>query len=106
MHDLFSRMKVWEHGLATLAVPVGAMDWSRISTPPPVSCPWTCRKAPQGIQQLVDNDEDGDASSDDEVGLELELAVELEDVEFIGDLDRLIGDGDCSEGEGADDVII
>ena len=97
MHDLFSRMKVWEHGLATLAVPVGAMDWSRISTPPPVSHPWTCRKAPQGIRQLVDKDE---------VGLELEPAVELEDVEFIGDLDRLIGDGDCSEGEGADDVII
>jgi hypothetical protein len=92
-------MRMWEHDLASIPVPVGAMDWSKISTPPPVDRLWTCRKAPQGIRELVDKDEDGDASSDDGDGVELEPVAELEDAEFIGDLDCVIGDGDWSEGE-------
>ncbi|KAF9509942.1 hypothetical protein BS47DRAFT_1364932 [Hydnum rufescens UP504] len=88
-------MKTWERSLATITIPVGAVDWSRISMPPPVNHPWTCRKALQGIPQLGERDEDGDASSDDDDGVELEPVAELEDVRFLGDLDCLIGLRQC-----------
>ncbi|KAF9506410.1 hypothetical protein BS47DRAFT_1367378 [Hydnum rufescens UP504] len=100
--NLCAWMKTWERSLATITIPVGAVDWSRISMPPPVNHPWTCRKALQGIPQLGERDEDGDVSSDDDDGVELEPVAELEDVRFLGDLDRLIGEGDWSEGEGQD----
>ncbi|KAF9515416.1 hypothetical protein BS47DRAFT_1360995 [Hydnum rufescens UP504] len=96
----------WECSLATITIPVGAVDWSQISMPPPVNHPWTCRKALQGIPQLGERDEDGDASSDDDDGVELEPVAELEDVGFLGDLDHLIGEGDWSEGEGQDNVMV
>ncbi|KAF9508417.1 hypothetical protein BS47DRAFT_1416606 [Hydnum rufescens UP504] len=96
----------WECSLATITIPVGAVGWSQISMPPPVNHPWTCRKALQGIPQLGERDEDGDASSDDDDGVELEPVAELEDVGFLGDLDRLIGEGDWSEGEGQDNVMV
>ncbi|KAF9512853.1 hypothetical protein BS47DRAFT_1362883 [Hydnum rufescens UP504] len=99
-------MKTWEHSLATITIPMGAVDWSHISMPPPVNHPWTCRKALQGIPQLGERDEDGDASSDDNDGVELEPVAELEDVRFLGDLDCLIGEGDWSEGEGQDNVMV
>ncbi|KAF9511788.1 hypothetical protein BS47DRAFT_1363554 [Hydnum rufescens UP504] len=99
-------MKTWECSLATITIPVGAVDWSWISMPPPVNHPWTCRKALQGIPQLGERDEDGDASSDDDDGVELEPVAELEDVRFLGDLDCLIGEGDWSEGEGQDNVMV
>ncbi|KAF9509256.1 hypothetical protein BS47DRAFT_1397043 [Hydnum rufescens UP504] len=106
LHVLFNRMKTWERSLATITMPVGAVDWSRISMPPPVNHPWTCRKALQGIPQLGERDEDGDTSSDDDDGVELEPVAELEDVGFLGDLDHLIGEGDWSEGEGQDNVMV
>ncbi|KAF9516738.1 hypothetical protein BS47DRAFT_1360174 [Hydnum rufescens UP504] len=99
-------MKTWECSLATITIPVGTVDWSQISMPPPVNHPWTCRKALQGIPQLGERDEDGDTSSDDDDGVELELVAELEDVRFLGDLDHLIGEGDWSEGEGQDNVMV
>ncbi|KAF9512613.1 hypothetical protein BS47DRAFT_1363025 [Hydnum rufescens UP504] len=99
-------MKVWECSLAPITIPVGAVDWSGISMPPPVSHPWTCRKIPQGIPQLGERDEDGDASSNDDKGVELELVAELEDIGFLGDLDHLTGEGDWSEGEGQDNLIV
>jgi hypothetical protein len=102
LHVLFNRMKMWECSLATITIPAGVVDWSRISMPPPVNHPWTCRKAPQGIPQLGERDEDGDASSDDDDRVDLEPVAELEDVGFLGDLDHLIDEGDWSEGEGQD----
>ncbi|KAF9514330.1 hypothetical protein BS47DRAFT_1361837 [Hydnum rufescens UP504] len=107
VHNVFKFSNgTWERSLATITIPVGAVDWSWISMPPPVNHPWTCRKALQGIPQLGERDEDGDTSSDDDDGVELELVAELEDVRFLGDLDRLIGEGDWSEGEGQDNVMV
>ncbi|KAF9511567.1 hypothetical protein BS47DRAFT_1363715 [Hydnum rufescens UP504] len=99
-------IKTWECSLATITIPVGTVDWSWISMPPPVNHPWTCRKALQGIPQLGERDGDGDVSSDDDDGVELEPVAELEDVRFLGDLDHLIGEGDWSEGEGQDNVMV
>ncbi|KAF9505445.1 hypothetical protein BS47DRAFT_1368065 [Hydnum rufescens UP504] len=89
-----------------ITIPMGAVDWSHISMPLPVNHPWTCRKALQGIPQLGERHEDGDMSSDDDDGVELEPVAELEDVRFLGDLDHLIGEGDWSEGEGQDNVMV
>ena len=75
-------------------VPTGAVDWCEISPPPSINHLWACREAPQNIQGPVDNIEDGDASSDDDDGFELEPVVELEDVGFIGDLDCILGEGE------------
>ncbi|KAF9515783.1 hypothetical protein BS47DRAFT_1360747 [Hydnum rufescens UP504] len=70
-------MKTWEHSLATITIP----------------------ESPTRHPTAGERDEDGDVSSDDDDGVELEPVAELEDVRFLGDLDHLIGEGDWSEGE-------
>jgi hypothetical protein len=87
-------LRTWERHLVNVPVPAGAKDWNNIPIPPPVDRSWMCRKAPQAAREPVDNDADGDASSDDEDDAELEPAAEMEDVGFIGELDRVFDDSE------------
>jgi hypothetical protein len=96
MHTLFDWLKTWEYHLATVPVPADAKDWGTISIPPPIDRSWKCRTLRQHSGDSVDKDDDGDASSDDDEIIELEPAAELEDAEFIGNLDRVMDDCDVS----------
>ena len=92
-------MKIWECDLAMATAPVAAVNWGVISEPPPVYHLQRCsRQVSQGTFIPID-EEDGDVSSDDEDGVELEHAEELEDPGFLADLDCMFGDGDylCQE---------
>jgi hypothetical protein len=65
----YDSMKIWEHDLAAATLPIAVMN-------------------------VPIDKEDGDASSDDEDGVELEPAEELEDPGFLADLDCVFGDSD------------
>ncbi|KAF9509941.1 hypothetical protein BS47DRAFT_1364931 [Hydnum rufescens UP504] len=81
-------MKTWERSLATITIPVGAVDWSRISCTTlstildmqesPTRHPTAGGKSEMGMRALMND------------GVELEPVAELEDVRFLGDLDCLI----------------
>jgi hypothetical protein len=87
-------MKIWEHDLAAATLPIAVMNWAKISGPPPVYHLQRCHsQVLQGTLVPIDK-EDGDASSDDEDGVELEPAEELEDPGFLADLDCVFGDSD------------
>ena len=76
-----------------ISVPAGAADWSCISKPPSIARVWTCRQGRPENQTRVINEDDGDASSDDEDGVELEPGAEVDDADLIEELDRAIDSG-------------